>query len=76
MKIEVEIQETYKNSCHYRLVIKLPGMGANHPGYALLDLDSFDENGVTDFITQGDLPTFRPEYAKAIQKALDGVEVK
>tara|TARA_B100000953_G_scaffold255335_1_gene219095 strand:+ start:133 stop:342 length:210 start_codon:yes stop_codon:yes gene_type:complete len=64
MTIEVEIEETYKGSMHYRLRIKPGGYGANHSGFVLVDADY-------EYLEDVPVATFRPEAAKMIKRRLE-----
>lgn len=69
-KIKVEISETYPGSSHYNLTVFLPGYGANHKGFKLVDIGSVEREGYKEILDDMDL-TFRPEYAKAIKTSLE-----
>lgn len=55
-----------------RIVIKPSGYGADHKGFALLDLSACERNGIefADF-PHGCLPLFYAEYASAIKERLE-----
>jgi hypothetical protein len=73
MGVKVNIKETYPGSCWYSIEIDLPGYGCKKDGtsagkFYLIPADH-------EYIEDMDLPFFRPEYAKAIAKALNGVTI-
>lgn len=74
-KIKVEIKEDYKGAQWYHVTIDLPGYGTgpdgiNYGKFVLVPLR--DVLACEDVL---DTPLFRPEYAKAIESALNNVEV-
>lgn len=73
-KIRVEIQETYKGSMHYWVRIYLPGMGANHKGFVLCNVEQLERKLGEDWNAFVGDTTQRPEYAMAIKEALEGEE--
>lgn len=73
MKIDVNVITPWASrEDKKRIVIKPSGYGANHKGFALLDLSACEENGIesTDF-PHGCLPLFYAEYASAIKERLE-----
>lgn len=60
-----------------RIVIKPSGYGADHKGFALLDLSACEKHGIdfADF-PHGCLPLFYAEYASAIKERLEQTDPK
>ncbi len=67
-QIRVEVRETYQGSQHCHCRVRLPGFGADHPGFVLVSVEKLQEafgEHWSDYL--GDI-TLRPEYADAIRK--------
>lgn len=73
-KIKVEIQEDYPGAQWYSVRVYLPGYGADHEGFVLVNVSDV-KRGHGEFARDilGEAAYFRPEYAKAIKSKLEGV---
>ena len=73
MKIDVNVITPWSfREDKKRIIIKPSGYGAQHKGFALLDLSACEEQGIdlADF-PHGCLPLFYAEYASAIKERLE-----
>lgn len=69
--ITVDIPETYEGSCWRRLTIHLPGYGADHKGFVMLDIEAIEKYLGPNWRGDVQPALFRPEYAKEIKRRLE-----
>lgn len=77
MKIDVNVTTPWASrEDRKKIVIKPSGYGANHKGFALLDLSACERHGIDlADLSHGCLPLFYAEYASAIKERLEQTDL-